>query len=96
MCCLISAEVSECLGRGSQEWAEAAVLGVCGSSPGFLLTGPRGTSGAVEPTEVPLAGFGGIWVKAALPLSLLGGSDETLVSSPTWRSGCWSRLFTHT
>lgn len=28
LCCFLSAEVSECLGRGSQQGIEAAVLGV--------------------------------------------------------------------
>lgn len=57
------------------------------------LMGPRGTSGVMETTEVPLSGFGGSWVKAALPLSLVGRSNKMLVCSPSWQSGCWSMFF---
>lgn len=59
------------------------------------LAGTKGTPGAMETTEVPLAGFGGSWVKPALPLSIIGSSDKMLVSSLTWQSGCWSMLLTH-
>lgn len=46
----------------------------------------------METTEVPLAGFGGSWVKAALLLSLAGSSDKMLMSSPTWQPWFYSYL----
>lgn len=57
------------------------------------LAGAKGTSGVLETTEVPLVGFGGSWLKPALPLSLLGSSDKMLVSSHTWQPGCCSVVF---
>lgn len=71
MCCFLSAEVSE---------QKQLCWGVR-HSPVCQPTGPRGTSGAMETTEVPLAGFG---VKAALPFSHLERTP-----------GCWSMFFTH-
>lgn len=77
-----------------QEGTAAAVLGVGGISAMCQLTGAKGTSGAMESTEVALVGFGGSWVKLALPLGVLGSSGKMGVSSHTWHSGCWSMFLT--
>lgn len=65
-----------------------------GSSHVCWLTGAKGISRARKTTQVFHDGFGESWVKPDLPLSILGGLERMLLSSPTWQSGHCSMFLT--